>query len=369
MKRKLSLETPLPFQEQELNDLTGIDPSILTIGALPQDCMVYPELDHPLRLPGGSALNIACHMRLLEMPAALVGVVGNDYPGRQCRKMAKAFGIDTGLLATKPKGRTRILPIEIFPRGKGTPAHRFVHIEPDHPYLTASDIHLTGLEDRLAAASKWLHLDACNQKLRVLAETFVALGIPVSYDYGRPPIHGLEPVHQLLRSVHVLKSNAHLISQLGCADKPELFFEENPKLKILYITDEAREQRLWLRRQDGIQEFRCPTIAVPSMVDSLGAGDASVSMLIHGLLQVSSKPDDWAAASSGNIEIILRRCVAMSALCCQFPAGSGHLFWMRENDSTPQSLIRHIIENGKLPEDWNWSPVQIEKHLQAILQD
>ena len=218
-----------------------------------------------LDTPGGNALNVAAGLAATGLPTAHVGAVGEDDEGRFVIARAAERGIDTRHVAVVP-GRTGLTTITVTPEGDrvfeseelGVSATFRPSDEAVEFLKTRSWVHATGPADIVDA-------------LKAVA----AAGVPVSYDVYHPP--RTERLHELAPLLAVAFRSAPDGSAADAADLARDAVARGARSAVV-----SRGNAGCLMLSDGVIVEQ-PAVPV-RVVDTLGAGDALIAMVIAAML-------------------------------------------------------------------------------------
>jgi fructokinase len=261
------------------------------------------------RRPGGAPMNVACHLVRLGRPAQPVSAVGTDDAGCGLRKFLTAHGVATTTVALLPSRPTGVVRARIDAAGN---AH--YTIEADAAW---DDIPVEGPALTAAASAAALVFGSLAQRSpanrTALARLRAALppDARLIFDVNlRPPHDDLDRVRTLARGVHVLKVNHEEAARLvgGAPDALETnarALASSTGAVVVCLTAGADgagllHQGIWLR-----EPGRPITVA-----DTVGAGDAFLAALTHGLLADAPPAEtlaracrlgEWVASQPGAI--------------------------------------------------------------------
>lgn len=272
---------------------------------------------HELReLLGGKGANQAVALAQLAVPVALVGVVGDDGPGRDVRDQAAADGIDVSGVVVRRGGRTALLLDLIEDGGR----RRLVEHVPPEVLLTPGDVSAAaGLiaSCQVLLAQLQQPGEAVRAALDLVPDTSVVVadGAPADEDTRAA----------VLSRAAVVRADAVEAGRLagrplpGVDDAREAAAElltAGPRLVALSV-GEAGDLVVWRagptlgrsaaplevdpRWADG--EVLVPHLGPPP-VDPTGAGDAYVATLAATLLG-GAGPEDaaWAASAAAALTV------------------------------------------------------------------
>lgn len=321
------------------------------------DHLRYQADGAELRTAGGAVTNIACALARMGARVCLAGVVGEDADGEIIIAQANDHGVDTSLVFRPRRKTTRTLEIDALPDEKSGVRHVFHHSPPRSDWAAPADWRPAESDRALANAARWLHLDVSNRRALRLAEAFRQANRPVSFDFGRPPLWGMDAILRVVEHATVLKTNVHLLECLEVDRDASRLLERFPEMRIAHVTDEARGQFLLAKQKGGVARFDQSIVPAGRIVDTLGAGDASFARLLFETARCAETLDDDAIDElcAGYPET-LWRCAVMGALCCRFPAARGYLDWMRAGNRDFEEVFADVRANGAIPADWGHGP-------------
>jgi fructokinase len=259
---------------------------------------------------GGAGLNVARAMAALGVRSAFAGAISTDVFGHALSDSAAQAGLDPRFLQQRAQPPLLAVVHETAP--------------PDYFFIGNDSADLHFRPDELPAgweeAARWVHFggislarEPLSGRLLTLAARLKKLGVRISYD---PNFRKLMDA----RYDAVLAGMAALADVIKVSDEDlcGLFRTEdtaaalqrlramNPAASILFTRGEHGAE---LHADGQAWRARAPAIA---LVDTIGAGDASISALLFSLMQ---HPDADGPAH-------LRRAVAAGALACTRPGAS-----------------------------------------------
>lgn len=257
--------------------------------------MLWDELPSGRR-PGGAPMNVACHLVRLGRPALPVSAVGRDEAGEALLTFLSAHGVSTEAVARLPHRPTGRVQARLDDRGN---AH--YTIQPDAAW---DEIPVEGVALDAAARGGALVFGSLSQRSPVnrVALARLRAALPPEalqiFDVNlRPPHDDLELVRRLARDVHVLKVNHEEAARIAGGQPHEL--EENARrlaalsgAPVVCVTAGAEGAGLLHHGHWHRESGRPITVA-----DTVGAGDAFLAAMTHGLL-----------ASAPTAEILARAC-------------------------------------------------------------
>lgn len=260
--------------------------NLVAVGDNITDC--YPEFD--LMFPGGNCVNVAVHAARLGTSTSYVGSVGDDHRGRHLADALRSEQVDTSHLRIQP-GATGYATV-LHHDGERTfgPFDR-----------GASQVSLRPADFDFAAQHAMAHSSYAAQ----LESDIPALAqrVPVSFDFDAHT--GDEYAQQLISSVtYAFFSAAHLTA------------EESREL-LRWACGGGASSALATRGAQGAIYFDGSTFTTQpaqraTVRDTLGAGDAFVAAVLHGIL--TGQP----AAQ------FLARAASVSASVCENLGAFGH---------------------------------------------
>jgi fructokinase len=234
---------------------------------------------------GGAPLNVAAHATRLGLGVGLVSRVGNDERGRRALAEIGRRGVDAALLQVDPALPTGIAEATLD--ATGSASYRF-------PAPCAWDALAAPATALAAARGATVVYGTLAQRsasgAAALARLLDVAGWRVFDANLRAPHDGREVALDALRRADFVKLNEHEVRAfagwLGVAAEPAVLqgaLAADFGVRSLCVTEGARGARLW---HDGafVAEPAQPT----EVVDTIGAGDAFLAMLVTALLCGSS---------------------------------------------------------------------------------
>jgi fructokinase len=253
---------------------------------------------------GGSTWNVARVVARLGIPSAFAGAVSCDVFGAELAAANAAAGLDSRFLQQVDRS-----PLLAVVHERNPPQYFFVGDD-------SADLHFDAglLPAGWQSAARWVHFGGISLarerlagKLLALAEELKANGVSISYD---PNFRALmdERYDATLRHMAALAdvikvSDEDLQGLFRCDDADAAFATlraMNPDATVLY-TKGAQGARLF--HNGSAWQASAPRVEV---VDTVGAGDASIGALLYSLMS-------WPAH---NGDAHLRFAVAAGAAAC-----------------------------------------------------
>lgn len=236
---------------------------------------------------GGAPLNVAAHLSRLGVDARLVTRIGTDTRGREALATIQAIGVSTAYVQVDDVLPTGIAQAVVDATGSAT--YRFPMpcawdgITADASAVSAASgatVVFGTLAQRSAASA-----GAIGQLLDVATWRVFDANL-------RPPYDDREAALRSLRRADFVKVNEYEVAAfarwLGIAPTPAALranLAENFGIRSLCVTEGARGSRLWHERSY-VEQPAWPT----EVVDTIGAGDSFLAMLIAELLHGQTPP-------------------------------------------------------------------------------
>lgn len=249
-----------------------MSPRLLTVG----DNVVDRYVDLGFMYPGGNAVNVAVHARRVGAESAYLGVLGTDGAGRAVLQALQAEDVDTSLIRVVdgPNASADVRVVDgnrIF--GAGQPGvSQFTLSSADLAALGSYDIVHTGecshLEDQLPV-------------LRTAARR-------LSFDFSERP---WDYVRAYAAHVTIAIASSPGGDRGEAAAKAAALRDLGPE--TVAVTLGAEGALLLL----GDRFFHSPAGDV-RVVDTLGAGDAFIARLLHGLMTGEPAQDLLSASTA-----------------------------------------------------------------------
>ena len=227
------------------------------------------------RVVAGASLHVAVRLARLGWDVHLVSSVGDDEDGRWIRRTLADYGVDDAMVETHAELATSTVAIELFPEG----GHRFeirrpvawddVHGPEELPRCDAINFGTLGIRDHRSRATLLRMLDGGS------ATRIVDLNL-------RPPDYDREVIELTLENADIVKLSDEELPEvarlLGIPAQPEAILGLGPQWVCLTKGPHGAE----LHHRSG-SRWEMPGSSV-EVVDTVGAGDAFLAGLIHGLV-------------------------------------------------------------------------------------
>jgi fructokinase len=259
---------------------------------------------------GGAGFNVARTMARLGVASAFAGAVSNDVLGDALFVGARDAGLDTRFLQRRDKA-----PLLAMVHQTAPPDYFFIgddsadlHFQPRELPRDWKQhvrcVHFGGIS--LARQP----LSGC---LMEMAARLKSSGVFISYDPNFRKLMDASydaVLDVMVKLADVIKvSDEDLEGLFRTADVPaalDRLRRMNPEARILFTRGDAGAEY-----HAGDQAWRAAAPAI-TVADSIGAGDASISALLHGLM---NQPDADGAQ-------LLRAAVAAGAAACTLPGAT-----------------------------------------------
>ncbi len=248
----------------------------------------YMAIEHSSKLnvksvkfhPGGSAANTTCNLSHIGLKTAFIGGIGNDMNGKSCLEDMKNHGVDVSGVSVFDEDTTAISVILLTPWGKDSSILAYKGANnlfsekqiPEDKLLSTRCFVWTSLtsDDGIKAIKKCIDLTKS-------VNGMIAGAPSISIIKNRP-----EEAMSLLKECDVTSMNEEELSALTneqdvIKGMKKLF---DWGLKIVNITFGKEGQ--WLSDGKLMIKTKPPKVFVE---DTTGAGDATMSGIIYGLLE------------------------------------------------------------------------------------
>lgn len=261
----------------------GSGPQFISFGEALTDLVTRGGSDFTA-LPGGAGLNVARAMAALGVPAAWAGALSLDSFGDQLLAACREAGLDQALIRRVDAAPLlavvdRLDPPHYFFLGNGAADLQF-----DPLTLPASDLQ----------ALRWAHFggislvrEPLGTRLEVLAGQLKARGVKLSFDPNHRVVMGTQDLPRLQRFIALADA-----IKLSDEDLRGYFPGQPPEAALQWLRA-LNPGATWLytRGADGATLYppngaalHAPARPV-AVVDTVGAGDASVAGLLLALLR------------------------------------------------------------------------------------
>ncbi|KQQ21790.1 hypothetical protein ASF48_00610 [Rathayibacter sp. Leaf299] len=230
-------------------------------------------------VPGGSALNVAVGLAVLGTPSLLAGMVGDDTAGLLLREHLRAHGVP--FLATPaPRGTGRA----VSDRTDGEPRYSFSEASRSRTLLPTGELRAAAARAERIVVSGFPFDDAAEV---ATLEALVPAGARLAIDANPRPgllrdrgafAAGLLALSARADLVKVGAEDAELVFGTGLAEATERILAAGASA----VLETAGPHGAALVRLAG--RVSVPIAGAPgSVVDTMGAGDATFSAVVAGL--------------------------------------------------------------------------------------
>ncbi|UWF77861.1 carbohydrate kinase family protein [Microbacterium neungamense] len=270
-------------------------------------------------LVGGAALNVAVGLRRLGVPTTLIAMVGDDEPGAHIREYLKDHGVAL-ISSPAPHGSSRAI------------VTRSASGEPEYVFNEAAQRRSIRYDDeaRAAIADAGVVAISCfpfdvPAEVDALADALGEARVAID---SNPRSGMLSDRDEFVRGFERLAARAALV-KVGADDASLLYDGDLDALRqrlrglgVSAVLATAGSRGAVLESDAGV--FTAPIAELPgSIVDTVGAGDATLAAVAAGLAEGDPGSDaEWQA--------LLDRAMAIAAATCRAEGGL-----LR----TPESLV------------------------------
>lgn len=216
----------------------------------------------PAELPGGNALNVAMLLAQGGRHVAYLGAVGEDAAAEVIIEAGSSAGVDMSRVVRVP-GQTGRTVVARNAHGE----RRFV----SEDYGASAGYRLDDETVAWLAGARWLHF-ARQADLAQRAETLRADGTMVSCDLGYAG--GIEELEALAAEIDVVFMSASAEPQLSDEQLLQRALDAGATLAVVTLGGAGS-----VAAAPGAR-WRTDAVAVASVVDTLGAGDAYIAAFI-----------------------------------------------------------------------------------------
>lgn len=247
---------------------------------------LWDSLPEGLR-PGGAPLNLAWHARQLGAEAAILSSVGRDQPGRDLRRLIQAGGLRLAGLQTSenPTGTVQVALTD-----DGQPSYVITRdVAWDDIQWTPAAADLVAEANALAFGTLAARGPVSRATIRAAVEHAHAHRTKVVLDLNLRPERPPEDfIAWTLTQANLLKLNESETAQLAqhlqlTGDLPAIargVLAKYPRLQVLVVTLGARGCLI----QTSEETVTAAPAAPVTVVDAVGAGDASTAAVVVGWL-------------------------------------------------------------------------------------
>jgi fructokinase len=262
------------------------------------------------RYPGGAPANVAFHLRRLGVDAQLVSAVGTDAPGRELLDRLKEAGIGTEFVAVRPGPPTGLVRVTIGDGGS-----------PRYEILADAAWDRIELPPALCAAAPRVaaivfgslaQRDDNNRTQLSRLRSMCTRALQVFDVNLRPPFDATRLVMELAAGADLLKTNeeeaARLLGETADLETSARNLSARTGCPRVCITAGPRGAGLLLG--DDWHFARARPLEVR---DTVGAGDAFLAALVHGLIAPRGDPRATLERACRLAEFVASREGAMPA--------------------------------------------------------
>lgn len=243
---------------------------------------------------GGAPMNVALHATRLGLSAAVVSRVGADARGQRALERMHALGVDTQLVQIDALRPTGIAAATLGPDGSAS--YQFPSpcawdaIEATAEALvaaTGATVVYGTLAQRAAESSA-----AVSQLLDVAAWRVFDANLRAPHDDRAITLAGLARADFVKLNEHEVVSIAHWLGLEPTAESLWAGLRASYPIRSLCVTEGEKGARLW-HDDSYVVQPAFPTV----VVDTIGAGDSFLAMLLSELLRGSAPVDAMRRAA------------------------------------------------------------------------
>ncbi|MCC9603945.1 PfkB family carbohydrate kinase [Stieleria sp. JC731] len=301
-------------------DQTTMESSPLHQSPPPKPVIVYGEvlidrLGDGQGIIGGAPMNVAWNLRGLQQYPYLITAIGADDDGKRVLESAEQWGLATDLMQTDVDRPTGVALVHDHGNGPEYDLPR----EQAYDYIRFPEAFVENLPN---AESPILYHGSLCCRSPVSFDTVLQLRrrfsdhIVVDINL-RDGHYTNDVVEQLIDGATVLKCNCDelsLITGLECKSHEQVLsvakdLFEKSSIEELWVTDGA-SGAYWINKAGEHAKQEAEKIEKASIVDSVGAGDAFMAVVLAGMATNEYRPETLAKA------------VAFSAKVCQIPGAT-----------------------------------------------
>ncbi len=259
---------------------------------------------------GGAPFNFAHHLKQLGQEVRFFSRVGNDKPGMEILEILKSHGFSPDDIQIDKKHSTG--SVKITMDENGIPAYE-IEKNVAYDYFVwneALDSALANVRMLYFGSLAQRHAQAFLQYRKIFhSKNDKSIGF---YDINlRPRSYSPEIIHQALENTDILKISQdewNIIEGIYATGDRNFnafrdFLFHNFPIKMIIITKGSRGSEVI--QPDG--HFLVDAIAIPEVVDTVGAGDAYSAVFAHGILS------GWGIRETSH------RASRFASLVCTFP--------------------------------------------------
>ena len=261
-------------------------------------------------LVGGAALNVAVGLRRLGVPTTLIAMVGDDEAGDHIREYLDDHGVRL-IAGEAPHGSSRAI-VERSPSGE--PQYVFNEAAQNRSIRYSDDARRAIAEAALVAVSCFPFDEA--DEVEALAE--VVDGTRLAID-PNPRAGMLRDAEAFVRGFERIAASAALV-KVGADDAALLYDGDLDALRTRLRHSGVAAVLATAGADGAVIETDAGTAAAPisplpgRIVDTVGAGDATLAAVAAGLVSAPPEaPDDWRA--------LLVRAMDVAAATCRSEGG------------------------------------------------
>lgn len=264
--------------------------------------------------PGGSELNVAVSLAMLERKVGWISALGVDAAGERIRRDALSAGVDFSFVKTlpHPTGTYRITPLSKSP----------IYQRENSSFANLTPQHFDDLMRPIFAGARWLHLTGITPLLGENSKSLWATamgwaeldGFLISLDLNHRPSLGswdqlwslIEPKLRQIHALHLSPKDLQNMSKRGLISTPlnldesnwngegieEAILEVRKKFALTWVTcthktDTNGQRRRWSAMSSVSSTSTTTSRNHPSngyLAEHLGGGDAWVAAWLDGML-------------------------------------------------------------------------------------
>lgn len=268
--------------------------------------VLFDCFDDGREILGGAPFNVAWHLQAFGLQPLLISCVGDDPHGKQVRQAMDDWGMDSSGLQIDPQHPTGVVRIAM----SGTEHSFDILPEQAYDYITPQAAHEALAAQPISLLYSGSLIERSESPRQTVAELHREhphfVDVNLRYPWWEP-----ERVAQLLEGVRWAKLNNEELALLGYpGDTAEAARRmcDDYGFAMLVITCGA--EGAMLLGEDGLLQGE--PIAVETLVDTVGAGDAFSAVVILGLLR------GWTRTQ------ILQRALFFAAKQCEVQGAIRH---------------------------------------------
>ncbi len=304
---------------------------------------------------GGSAANVYFALKSFDIPVKLIGAVGNRKPNllNIALKDINSYSKNNNLIYISENSETREY-YHLIEKSNNHWNHKFSSSSPISNTKQTNSVQfrksyfLKEFENSIDEC-KFFYMDRLSKSLLEFAELAKKRNILLIFDFGTISTRYLKEdlVKKAINLADVIQIPKKIFNLLKKSLQFETFHEINPDILIWIITDGENPIKTY---HTNFGEIEIEVQKINNVIDSAGAGDAFMTMLIK---QIFDLYDNHISLKSIDKELfidVIQKSIMNARKACLFLGSRTYIYDYLNSKKNFSSLYEYLIKNFEIEE-------------------